>query len=102
MGRNGLFIVSLGVHASTGGKVAKKKKMTKAQAAAARKEVTPQAVAKARSQQELKAIRETQRRVQREQRKSSGRIIVVGSIVVIAIVALAWVVTIGPGMLVGG
>ena len=80
--------------------MAKKKKMTKAQAAAARKEVTPQSIAKARSQAELKNIRETQRRVQSEQKKSSWRIIVVGSIVVIVIFILAWVLTIGPGMIV--
>ena len=79
----------------------KKKKMTPAQAAAARKEVTPQVVAKARSQESLKSIRETQRRVQKEQSKSSARIIVVGSIVVFVIVALAWVITVGPGMLIG-
>ena len=81
--------------------MAKKKKMTKAQAAAARKEVTAQSVAKARSQAGLKDIRETQRRVQKEQSKSSMRMIVVGGIVVIAIVVLAWVITVGPGMLIG-
>ena len=82
--------------------MAKKKKMTKAQAAAARKEVTSQSIAKARSQAELKNIRETQRRVQKEQSKSSLRIIVVGSIVVFAIFVLAWVLTIGPGMMMNG
>lgn len=81
--------------------MAKKKKMTKAQAAAARKEVTPQAVAKARSREQLGEIRETQRRVQKEQSKSSVRIIVVGSIVVFVIVVLAWVLTVGPGMFLG-
>ncbi len=82
--------------------MAKKKKMTKAQAAAARKEVTPQTIAKARSREQLGEIRETQRRVQKEQSKSSVRIIVVGTIVVFAIVVLAWVVTVGPGMFFGG
>ena len=81
--------------------MAKKKKMTKAQAAAARKEVTPQSIAKARSREQLGEIRETQRRVQKEQSKSSARIIIVGTIVVFAIVALAWVVTVGPGMFIG-
>ena len=81
--------------------MAKKKKMRKAQAAAARKEVTPQAVAKARSREQLGEIRETQRRVQKEQSKSSVRIIVVGSIVVFVIVVLAWVLTVGPGMFLG-
>lgn len=81
--------------------MAKKKKMTKAQAAAARKEVTPQAVAKARSHEQLQGIRETQRRVQKEKSKSSMAMIVIGGIVVLAIFACAWLFTIGPGMLMG-
>ena len=81
--------------------MAKKRKMTPAQAAAARKEVTPQAIAKARSREQLESIRETQRRVQREQSKSSLFPILVGGIVVVAIVALAWVLTVGPGSLMG-
>ena len=83
------------------GIMAKKKKMTKAQAAAARKEVTSQSVAKARSQESLAAIRETQRRVQKEQSKSSMRMIIIGGIVVLAIIACAWMFTVGPGMLMG-
>ena len=82
--------------------MARKKKMTKAQAAAARKEPTPQSLAKARSQEKLKEIRETQRRVQREKSKSPLLIIVVGGLVVIVIFALAWVLTIGPGLVVNG
>ena len=82
--------------------MAKKKKMTKAQAAAARKEQTPQSLAKARSQEKLKEIRETQRKVQREQSKSPLFMIVVGGFIVIAIFVLAWVLTIGPGMIVNG
>ena len=82
--------------------MAKKKKMTKAQAAAARKEVTPQSVAKARSKEGLAEIRETQRRVQKEKSKSSMGIIIVGSIVVLAIFAFAWVFTIGPGLITNG
>ena len=90
------------VTALAGGPVAKKKKMTKAQAASARKEETAQSIAKSRSKQGLKEIRETQRRVQKEQGKSSMRIIVVGSIVVLAIFTLAWVLTIGPGLITNG
>lgn len=82
--------------------MAKKKKMTKAQAAAARKEQTPQSLAKARSQEKLKEIRETQRKVQREQSKSPLFTIVIGGLIVIAIFVLAWVLTIGPGMIVNG
>lgn len=80
--------------------MAKKKKMTKAQAAAARKEPTSQSLAKARSQEKLKEIRATQRRVQKEQSKSSMTMIVVGGLIVIVIFVLAWVLTIGPGMIV--
>lgn len=80
----------------------KKKGMTKAQAAAARKEPTAHSVAKAASRENLKSIRETQRKVQKEQSKSSLRMIIVGGIVVLAIFALAWVLTIGPGALLNG
>lgn len=81
--------------------MAKKKKMSKAQAAAARKEVTSHTVAKARSQEQLQAIRATQRRVQKEKSKSSMGMIIIGSIVVLAIFACAWLFTIGPGMVIG-
>ncbi len=80
--------------------MAKKKKMTKAQAAAARKEPTSQSLAKARSKEKLKEIRATQRKVQIEQSRSPVVIIVVGSLLVLAIFILAWVLTIGPGMIV--
>jgi cobalamin biosynthesis Mg chelatase CobN len=89
------------IESRSGDAVAKKKKMSKAQAAAARKEVTAQSVAKARSRETLEAARETQRRVQKEQSKSSRTMIIVGSIVVLAIFALAWMLTVGPGMLMG-
>ena len=82
--------------------MAKKKKMSKAQAASARKEVTAQSIAKARSKQGLESIRLTQQRVQKEQSKSSMRIIVVGGLVVLVIFVLAWVLTIGPGMITNG
>ena len=81
--------------------MAKKKKMTKAQAAAARKEVTPQMVAKARSHQELENIRATQQRVQKEQSKPHLFPLIMGGIVVIAIVAFAWILTAGPGAIIG-
>ena len=81
--------------------MAKKKKMTKAQAAAARKEETPQSIAKERSRQQLENIRATQRKVQQEQSKSKMFPIVVGGIVVLVIFILAWVLTIGPASLIG-
>ena len=82
--------------------MAKKKKMSKAQAAAARKEETPQSIAKARSREQLEGIRETQRRVQKEQSKTKLFPIVVGGIVVLLIFVLAWAFTIGPSALLGG
>ena len=79
----------------------KKRKMTKAQAAAARKEQTSQSIAKARSREQLESIRETQRRVQKEKSKTRMLPIIVGGIVVLAILACAWLFTVGPSMFLG-
>ena len=78
-----------------------KKKMTKAQAASARKEVTQQDIARKQIREKNVAIRATQRRIQKEQGKSSMFMIIVGGIIVVAIIIFAWVMTIGPGMIVG-
>ena len=78
-----------------------KKKMTKAQAAAARKEKTQRDYARKQIHEKNLEIRETQRRVQKEQSKSPLFVIVVGGIIVLVIFIFAWVMTIGPGMVVG-
>lgn len=79
--------------------MAKKKKMSKAQAAAARKEVTPSMVAQAQRREVSKAARENQKAIARKKGKVSGAMMLAGVIVVIAIIVLAWVFTVGPGML---
>ena len=80
----------------------KKKTMSKAQAAAARKEVTAESIAKARSQETLKGIRATQQRVQRESSKPWGLRFGVMLAVVAIVVIGALVFTTAPGLFVGG
>lgn len=75
-----------------------KKKMTKAQAAAARKEVTPQSIAKARQKEEGKVIRANIQRAQKEASRSRGFGMAVAAVIVIAVVIGALVFTIAPGL----
>ena len=78
-----------------------KKKMSKAQAAAARREQTPQTQARARSRELSKQIRAEQRLVQKQASRSIGWRLIVPMVLIIALVVLAMVFTIAPGMFLG-
>ena len=81
--------------------MAKKKKMTPAQAAAARREMTPEAQRRAEARRHSKEVRENVHEAQREASQSGLKRFVVPAVVVVVIAALSLAVTFLPGMLMG-
>lgn len=79
----------------------KKKKMTPAQAAAARHEETPQTVARAQAKERTKLIKEGAQAAQRKASKGVGFRMIMPFFVVAVIVVMALAFTIGPGILMG-
>lgn len=79
-----------------------KKKMTKAQAAAARHEVTPETEARARAKERSQLIKKSAQEAQRKANKTVGIRMILPFIIVAAIIVFAIVFTIGPGMMLGG
>ena len=82
--------------------MAKKKKMTKAQAAAARHEVTANSIAKKKAAENEAYMKEVRRRAQKQASKPSLFRLIVPVLIVAAIIVGALVFTIGPGALMGG
>ncbi len=78
-----------------------KKKLTKAQAAAARREVTPNSIARKKAHEDEQVMKEVRRRAQKQAHKSTGLRLIVPVILVAAIVILALVLTMAPGMIFG-
>ena len=78
-----------------------KKKMTKAQAAAARHEPTANSIAKKKAREEERVMKEQRRLAQKQASKSIGFRFVVPLVFVVVIVVLCLVFTIGPGMATG-
>ena len=78
-----------------------KKKMTKAQAAAARKEQTPESIRRARARERTRLIKKSAANAQRKASKAAGIRLIVPFVLVIVIVIAALAFTIGPGMFFG-
>ena len=86
-----------------GDDVAKKKKgMTKAQAAAARKEQTESSMLRAKAKERSQINKKTVQVAQQKASKSRGTAMIVPIITVLVIIVLSLVFTIGPGMIMGG
>lgn len=79
--------------------MAKKKKMSKSQAAAARKEMTQRDVAKQHARERKDELREMQKKAQEEKKKGPVFGTIIFLVVVIAIAGFAALMTVGPGML---
>lgn len=82
--------------------MAKKKKMTKAQAAAARRDQTDETVKRAKARENAHLMRKSAANAQKEMSKARGRMMIVPIISIIVIIILSLVFTVGPGMLMGG
>ena len=80
----------------------KKKKMTKAQAASARRDQTDETVKRAKARENQQLIRKSAANAQKEMSKSRGMMLIIPIISIIVIVVLSRVFTMGPGMLFGG
>lgn len=78
-----------------------KKKMTKAQAAAARYEPTANSIAKKKAQEDEKYMREVRRRAQKKAGSSMGFRFILIAILVVAAVAVALFFTISPQTVAG-
>ena len=76
-----------------------KKKMTKAQAAAARHEQTPESLQRARAKERTRLIRKSAQNAQKKASQASGLRLILPFVVVAVIVVAALALTIGPGML---
>ena len=81
--------------------MAKKKKMTPAQAAAARREMTPEAQRRAEAKRHSKEVRENVQEAQREANQGGFKRFIVPIVVIVAIAAISLAVTFLPGMLMG-
>ena len=76
--------------------------MTKAQAAAARKEQTAESVKRAVAKERQQLMRQSAANAQKEMSKSRGYLMIVPIIAIIVIVVMSLVFTVGPGMFFGG
>ena len=81
--------------------MAKKKKMTPAQAAAARREETPQSAARAQAKERSKLIRQSAQTAQKKANQGVGFRMIMPFIIVAVIVVMAIAFTVGPGLLMG-
>ena len=80
----------------------KKKKMTKAQAAAARYDQTEESIKRAKAKERTQLIKESAANAQKQASKSRGFTLLVPIVSIIVIIILSVVFTIGPGMVVLG
>ena len=80
----------------------KKKKMTKAQAAAARYDQTEESAKRARARENQQLIRKSVANAKKQASKSHGRMMWIPIISILVIVVLSLVFTMGPGMMLGG
>ena len=78
----------------------KKKKMSKAQAAAARHEQTPESIQRAKAKERTQLIKQSAQNAQKQANRLSIFRLIVPLILVVAIVVAALVFTIGPGMMI--
>lgn len=80
----------------------KKKKMTKAQAAAARHDQTEESAKRARARENQQLIRKSVANAEKQASKSRGYMLLIPIISIVVIVVLSLVFTMGPGMMLGG
>jgi hypothetical protein len=80
----------------------KKKKMTKAQAAAARYDQTEESAKRARARENQQLIRKSVANAEKQASKSRGYMMWIPIISILVIVVLSLVFTMGPGMMLGG
>lgn len=78
--------------------MAKKKKMTAAQAAAARHDQTEESIRRAKAKERSKLIKQSAEAAQKEARKTMGIRMVMPFLLVLAIVIGAIAMTVGPGL----
>jgi len=78
-----------------------KKKMTKAQAAAARHEPTANSIAKKKAHEDEQYMKEVRRRAQKQANSTSLLRFIVPIVIGLVIVVFALIFTIGPGMITG-
>ena len=78
-----------------------KKKMTKAQAAAARREVTPESIKREKAKERTRLIKESAQAAQKQASKSAGTRAIMPLVIVAVIIVAALALTIGPGFLMG-
>lgn len=81
--------------------MAKKKKMKPAQAAAARREQTAETIRRDQARERTRLLKKSAQEAQRKANKQSGFRMMVPLVLVAAIIILALVFTIGPGMVIG-
>ena len=81
--------------------MAKKRKMTKAQAAAARHEETPESIRRAQAKERTQLIKKSAQQAQKEASKTRGFRMLLPFILIAVITIAALAFTIGPGMLMG-
>lgn len=82
--------------------MAKKRKMSKAQAAAARHEQTPESIQRAKAKERSRLVRKSAMNAQKKANQVSAFRLIVPFVIVIVIVIAALAFTIGPGMIMGG
>ena len=80
----------------------KKKKMTKAQAAAARYDQTEESAKRARARENQQLIRKSVANAEKQASKSRGYMMLIPIVSIIVIIVLSLVFTVGPGMFFGG
>ena len=78
-----------------------KKKMTKAQAAAARREVTPEAARRAEKRERTRLIKQSAANAQKQANKNVGFRAILPFLILAALIVFALIFTIGPGMILG-
>ena len=81
--------------------MAKKKKMSKAQAAAARYEKTPESMQRARAKERTQLIRQSAQNAQKKANQAIGLRMILPFVLVAVIVVAAIAFTVGPGMFMG-
>jgi len=82
--------------------MAKKKKMTAAQAAAARHDQTEESIRRAKAKERSKLIKQSAEAAQKEARKTMGIRMAMPFLLVLAIVIGAIAMTVGPGLFMKG
>lgn len=81
--------------------MAKKKKMSKAQAAAARHEQTPESIQRAQAKERTQLIKKSAANAQKKASQTNAFRLIMPFVLIAVIVVAALAFTIGPGMIMG-